>query len=615
MTLRELDVSFSPQYWSEQWNRLKVSCSVSISNQEHLLAYKSHYRTKNNRIFPGEITLTYINSQAREFVCGFLREKNQESIDLNFPKEFTREQESNQFLNTEEEFLQEVDEYENSKSQLARSLCLLSSALNCTANGVLAVNFEGEILYCNQKFLDMWRLPKSLAISRKCNQTKSFLESQVKEPLLFRKVIWETPTQSDSESYDLIELKDGRIFAHYSEPHRLGSEVIGRVWSIWDITEAKRTEEALKLNATRFRMLAENTDASIFLISEKSICYVNHAAETLTGWTRNELTHNFDVDRLITNKKFRQVHKQDGSACCEYQEIQIYTKNSATRWLACTVQILDGVVDFGNKQVQMITAIDITDYKKAESELRQALDQAKRLSELRERFVSMLCHQFRTPLNVVAFSADLLRRHIHQWTEEKNRSYLDLIQVAVNQISDLLDEILLFGRAEAAKLKCEPRALDIHQFCRDIVTQMQLTSGNQRTINFVSKGDCTVIYLDPKLLQHILTNLLSNAIKYSPTSSTVALELCCQKPDVIFKVRDSGIGIPLVDKQQIFEPFYRGSNIDNIPGTGLGLSIVKTLVELHQGQIDVESEVGLGTTFTVKLPSTIVQSFNILKNS
>jgi PAS domain S-box-containing protein len=615
MTLQELDINFSLQDWSNQWESLKESFCKSTLKQEHLITYQSSYRTKQNRRFFGEITITYRKNQDQELICGFLREKNEQSGSLNSTKELTKEQDINQTLNLAEGFLLEVDEYHYSEFELVRTLCLLRSALNSTANGVLAVNFEGEILYCNQKFLDMWQLPKSLAISRKCNQTKDFLENQVKEPEVFHQVIWEAPSQSDCESYDLIELKDGRIFAHYSEPHRLGDKVIGRVWSIWDITEAKRTEEALKLNATRFRILAENTDASIFLIRESCICYVNRAAEVLTGYTRHELTHNFNIDKLIAKKRLRQVHKQDGTACCEYQEIQIHTKNGTARWLACTVQLLDGVVDFANNQVRMITAIDITDYKQAETELRQALDQAKRLSELRERFVSMLCHQFRTPLNVVAFSADLLRRHTHQWTEEKNRSYLDLIQAAVNQISDLLDELLLFGRAEAAKLKCEPRLLDINQFCRDIVAQMQLASGNQKIIDFISEGDCTTIYLDPKLLQHILTNLLSNAIKFSPATSAVTLELSCQKPDLVFKVKDVGIGIPLVDKQQIFEPFYRGSNIDNIPGTGLGLSIVKILVELHQGQIDVESEVGLGTTFTVKLPSTNVQPLNILQNS
>ena len=99
-------------------------------------------------------------------------------------------------------------------------------------------------------------------------------------------------------------------------------------------------------------------------------------------------------------------------------------------------------------------------------------------------------------------------------------------------------------------------------------------------------------------MHHILTNLISNAVKYSVGSNAVTLELMCRENDAIFKIKDQGIGIPSVDQQQIFEPFYRGSNIDSIPGTGLGLSIVKTLADLHGCEISLTSEVGVGTVKT-----------------
>jgi PAS domain S-box-containing protein len=588
MTLKDVDVDFLPKKWSEKWAVLK---------QQGSLTYKSRYRTKAGRVFLVEITITYIQDQAREFGCAFARNSTEDFLDLSL------QQYVNKAADPKEEIQQEVIEYQKTETELKTSLFLLRSTLESTANGILAVNFEGEILCYNQKFMEMWQLPSSVGLSKKCHRAKAFFDSKVKDPDIFHQAVWDMSSQSDQESYDLVELKDGRIFAHYSEPQRLGDKIIGRVWSIWDVTESRKTEEALRRNEARFRTLAETTEASIFLVHEQHICYVNPAAEDLTGYTKKELLDNFNINRLIQSKKLRQVHKQDGVACCEYQEMQILTKKGVKRWLACTVGLLDGVLDFSCRSVELITAIDITDYKQAESEVRQALEQAKRLSELRERFVSMLCHQFRTPLNVVSFSADLLRRHIHQWTEEKNRSYLDLIQVAVQQISELLDEILLYGQAESARLECEPRPLNLDRFCRDVLAQVQLASGNQKSINFVTQGNCSTAYLDPKLLQHILTNLLSNAVKYSPNGSSVIFKLCCQTHEAIFQIKDSGIGIPVVDQQQMFEPFYRGSNVDSIPGTGLGLSIVKTLVDLHGGEIAVESVVGVGTTFTVKLPS------------
>ena len=590
MTLKDMDVDFWPKNWSEKWTALK---------QQGSLTFKTRYRTKTGRIFLVEITITYVEHQGKEFGCVFARDRSDELVDLGVQRYV------NKTPDLKEELQQEVIEYQRTETELETSLSLLRSTLESSANAILAVNFEGEILCYNQKFLEMWQFPNSVSLSRKSNTAKAFFDSKVKDPEVFRQAVWEMSSQSDRESYELVELKDGRIFAHYSEPQRLGDKIIGRVWSIWDVTESRKTEEALRLNEARFRSLAETTEASIFLIYDnKQICYVNPAAEELSGYTRKELLNNFNVDRLIKGKKLRQVHKQDGSACCEYQEMQILTKKGVKRWLACTVGLLDGVLDFAGKSVELVTAIDITDYKQAESEVRQALEQAKRLSELRERFVSMLCHQFRTPLNVVSFSADLLKRHIHQWSEEKNRSYLDLIQVAVQQISELLDEILLYGQAESARLECEPRPLNPEMFCRDILAQVQIASGDQKGISFVTQGNCSTAYLDPKLLQHILTNLLSNAIKYSPNGGAVTFRLSCQGEQAVFQIKDSGIGIPVVDQQQIFEPFYRGSNVDSIPGTGLGLSIVKTLVDLHGGQIAVESVVGVGTTFTVNLPSS-----------
>ncbi|MBW4447685.1 MAG: ATP-binding protein [Spirirestis rafaelensis WJT71-NPBG6] len=160
-----------------------------------------------------------------------------------------------------------------------------------------------------------------------------------------------------------------------------------------------------------------------------------------------------------------------------------------------------------------------------------------------------------------------------------------------------------FAKTEGAKLEYQPTEIELNQFCRDIISQVQLANSNQQSINFVSQDSCTTAYLDSEMLEHILTNLLSNAIKYSPDHNSVTLELYSEDKNIIFKIKDAGIGISVEDQQQIFEPFYRGRNIDSIPGTGLGLAIVKTLVDLHSGEIAVESQLGVGTTFTVMLPS------------
>lgn len=168
-------------------------------------------------------------------------------------------------------------------------------------------------------------------------------------------------------------------------------------------------------------------------------------------------------------------------------------------------------------------------------------------------------------------------------------------------MTGLLNDMLLIGKAEAGKLEFQPTPLNLAQFCCALVEEMQI-SNNTHTIVFVSQGECTTAYLDKKLLRHILSNLLSNAIKYSPQGSTVYFDLVCHQETATFQVRDEGIGIPVADQAQLFDAFHRASNVGTISGTGLGLAIVKKSVDSHRGNISVNSEVGVGTTFTITIP-------------
>jgi signal transduction histidine kinase len=168
----------------------------------------------------------------------------------------------------------------------------------------------------------------------------------------------------------------------------------------------------------------------------------------------------------------------------------------------------------------------------------------------------------------------------------------------------LLNKVLLLGKADSGKLQCQPAPLDLEQFCRQLVEELQISTGEKHEIVFRSKGEFSEAVLDESLLRHIFTNLLSNAIKYSPAGGTVRFELIHQDETAIFQIQDEGIGIPPEDQKRLFQPFDRAKNVGKIPGTGLGLAIVKKCVEAHGGQISVTSEVGVGTTFTVMLPLT-----------
>ncbi len=249
-----------------------------------------------------------------------------------------------------------------------------------------------------------------------------------------------------------------------------------------------------------------------------------------------------------------------------------------------------------------VFAHDITEQKRAEAEIRSSLEKERQLNEFKSRIVSVISHEYRTPLTTILSSAQLLERYSNKLTEEKKSQYFHRIQATVQHLTNLVSDVLVVNQAEAEKLSVTPTHLDLVEFCRELVTELQLTAEEGHTITFVNQGNCSGAYLDEKLLRQILTNLLSNALKYSPQGSTVHFELTCDQSLVTFRILDKGIGISIADQQQLFESFYRASNVGTIPGTGLGLLIVKKCVDLQGGQIAVESEVGVGSTFTVTLP-------------
>lgn len=227
---------------------------------------------------------------------------------------------------------------------------------------------------------------------------------------------------------------------------------------------------------------------------------------------------------------------------------------------------------------------------------------AKELNQLKSEFVSMLSHDFRNPLTTILASAGLLQESSDKLTEERKLTLFRLIRSASKDMAQLLDEALLIGKADSGKLPFQPAPLSLRQFCHQLVEKFELGIGDKHQLIFTTQGELSGSLWDEGLLQHILSNLLSNAIKYSSVGSTVRFELIAQEKNILFRIQDQGIGISPTDQKLLFEPFHRAKNVGKIPGTGLGLAIVKRCAEAHGGQVEVESEVNVGTTFTVTLP-------------
>ncbi|GCA91381.1 sensor histidine kinase [Microcystis aeruginosa] len=234
-------------------------------------------------------------------------------------------------------------------------------------------------------------------------------------------------------------------------------------------------------------------------------------------------------------------------------------------------------------------------------EIHRLLLQEKELSDLKIQLFSMISHEFRTPLTVILSASQLLENGLKD-AEQSSRKNLYRIQSSVKLMNQFLTDILILTRAESGNLSCQLEPLDIEAFCLNLVEDFQFINKNNTPIKFVSQGLMIRPYLDEKLLYSILSNLLLNAIKYSPTGAGISLILWKDSDRIVFQVRDHGIGIAEEDRGKIYEPFYRGQNVENIIGTGLGLAVVKKCVELHRGEIALDSQVDKGTSFTVKLP-------------
>ncbi len=313
------------------------------------------------------------------------------------------------------------------------------------------------------------------------------------------------------------------------------------------------------------------------------------------------------VGELGQVRSFR-VHLDNVSKIQVVHEVLPSLSSQAVKVLGATAVLAlaaSGWILLLRKQVHVRTA-ELADanvhLKQAEQELVKALAQEKQLNELKSGFVSMVSHEFRTPLGIIGSSAQILERYFDRLEAAERVDHLRSISKSVRRMSGLMEEVLVLSKVEAGQMAFKPADLDLSGFCRRVTDEVSSATNRQCPINL----DCPALPLaraDEGLLRHILTNLLSNAVKYSAPGKPVHLQLSARDGNAVFTVRDEGMGIPAPDRERLFKAFHRGQNASRVPGTGLGLSIVKRCVDLHGGSITFDSQEGKGTTFSVTLPA------------
>lgn len=361
----------------------------------------------------------------------------------------------------------------------------------------------------------------------------------------------------------------------------------------------ERTRQLRNINEQISAFFRNSADAIVLCDSEGQIYQVNPAYSRLCGIAEP------DGDIFSTLKPdapdaLRDAIRQVTLGVETVRtELTLYGMHSAP--LNFDVSVVAMPQDESSDSRIIITLHDITNRKRLEEELRNALDRERETRELKSRFTSMVSHEFRTPLAVIQSSSELLARYSERMTEQRRREQLTEIQHQVRNLVGLLEDVLTISRAENVGVDFKPAPLDLVALCRTTMAEIQATT-SRHDLQLTTSGDCEEMWGDSKLLQQALRNLLTNAIKYSPAGGAVELRLDCREREVFITVTDHGIGIPEADKKYLFEAFHRAKNVGNISGTGLGLSIVSQAVEVHGGRIEVESTLGIGTSFTLALP-------------
>lgn len=255
-----------------------------------------------------------------------------------------------------------------------------------------------------------------------------------------------------------------------------------------------------------------------------------------------------------------------------------------------------------NQTLERRVAERTGELESARQDLAKALDAERELSALKNRFVSMVSHEFRTPLGVIMSAVELLHHYEGRLETEQREELFADIRGATKSMTGLMEQVLLLGRVEAGKLGFRALPVDLPVVLRKLVGEASSLFSGKCEVKLTLDADVHQALADETLLRHIFSNLVGNAIKYSPAGSEVGLTLRREAEDAVFQIADRGIGIPEADRGHLFEAFHRCGNVGEIQGTGLGLVIVKRCVEMHSGTLTFESEVGQGTTFTVRLP-------------
>ena len=520
------------------------------------------------------------------------------------------------------------------RTEKNKELFVKSKAISSATVPICFADLEGNITYANPAFIKLWGFNKEEDVIGMSNVELGTSPEKVREILSMMK------DTGNWTGFDIAKKVDGTPFDIFLTTSLVKNESgipICTIATFIDVTEQKKNEVLLK--EKEFQLL-EYSDQ----LEQKVIERTNDLAESQAklleakkvaklGYMEYDLNENIvrgskqlfnifdlDSDTHLTYKQFIQyIHPDDitylNSKTKEAKdknellsaEYRIITAKGNIKHVFTKTSIIikdsEGRPILRRGIMQDITLLKTTEIALRENQykLEQALKKEQELGELKSRFVSMASHEFRTPLTTILSSSNLVEMHLKRGNHDRYPRHLNNIKSAVKNLTSILNDFLSLEKLESGKVNLNLKPTDLRDFVPDVLEEVNLLASENQSINYLHSGEDKVI-IDQHLVKNILINLLSNAIKYSPNGEDIDLSMERNESNLVIKVKDRGIGIPEDQKELMFSRFFRASNVTNIQGTGIGLTIVKRYLDIMNGEINFESELGRGTTFIVKIP-------------
>lgn len=485
----------------------------------------------------------------------------------------------------------------------------LQATIEATADGILVFDANRNVVTYNQRFLSMWGIQPAIAARGKRALLLASVIALVEDPELFLKQSDAMHAHPEAESFDVMRLKDGRVYERYSRPQRIAGHPVGRVMSFRDVSERERVlwRATLLSDAARFLASLEIEDAlervahlllfklgdacALDLLREESGEGAPRVERVVTVARRSEPMIQAPI-RPEVLRGASVLYEEDGRS---FLGVAFETKGRVLGGL--TVRAPEGRT-FGIDELDVAEELGRRAALAIESS--RLYRAAREALAARDEFLAIAAHELRGPANAIHLSIEALKLKAKGLSDESAR-VLGVLERQDRRLAQFVDQLLDLGRIRGGGVRLDLTDVDLVGVVSDVVSAQAselARSGSELKLDLPSS---VVGRWDAFRLHQIVTNLLSNAIKFG-RGKPIEVSVTCEAGFARLVVRDHGIGIAPAELDAVWNPFVRAVSVRHYGGLGLGLHIVKTIVEAAGGSVSVTSAPNEGATFSVALP-------------